>query len=229
MSTTYRDRIAASKSKLRSTAEPIAAALALAALAGSAQAATVYTIDNPQPYTNYGGLAFDPFTGDYEQDVWNIGAYPILAAMCGGTEVNHTGNVFFYQGDPSSWPSWVTESNNQDYTSLAPAGTVLDGSTSFGQTATYSSTDYDALSSSQPNYFAYKIDQGGGTHYGWVEFSMVPYASPYGTYNVSMATRFALGDNGESVIVGAAVPEPTSFALSIVAGGLLLTRRKRSA
>lgn len=227
MSTTYRDRIAASKSKLRSTAEPIAAALALAALAGSAQAATIYTIENPQLYVNDGGLAFNPFDGSYLEDTYDIGAFPILAAFCSGTEVNHTLNVSFYQGDPSSFPSWATGPDSVFYTSLAPAGTVLDGSTSFGATSLNNTADSGALSSSQPNYFAYKIDQGGGTHYGWVEFSMVPVTDEFGTFNYQMATRFALGDEGESMIVG--VPEPTSFALSIVAGGLLLTRRKRSA
>ena len=226
MSTTYRDRIAASKSKLRTTAEPIATALALAALAGSAQAATIYTIENPQPYViNGGGLAFNPFDGSYLEDTYQIGAFPILATHCGGSSVEHTSNVSFYQGDPSSFPSWVTGGDITSYTSLAPAGTVLDGSTSFGQTATYGYTDYGAPSTSQPNYFAYKIDQGGGTHYGWVEFSMVPVTGEFGTFNYQMATRFALGDEGESMIVG--VPEPTSFALSIVAGGLLLIRRKR--
>jgi hypothetical protein len=225
MSTTYRDRIAASKSKLRSTAEPVAAALALAALAGSAQAATIYTMENPQPYvTNYGGLAFNPFTGSYLEDTRTLGAFPILAANCGGSSVEHTGNVSFYQGDPSSFPSWVTGGEIPFYTSLAPAGTVLDGSTSFGQTEPFGYTN-GAPSTSQPNYFAYKIEQGGDTYYGWVEFSMVPVTDEYGTNNYAMATRFALSDKGESMIVG--VPEPTSFMFSIVAGGLLLTRRKR--
>jgi hypothetical protein len=226
MSTTYRDRIAASKSKLRTTAEPIATALALAALAGSAQAATIYTIENPQPYViNGGGLAFNPFDGSYLEDTYQIGAFPILAANSGGSNVEHASNVSFYQGDPSSFPTWATGPDSVFYTSLAPAGTVLDGSTSFGQTATIGNTDYDAPSTSQPNYFAYKIEQGGGTHYGWVEFSVVPVTGEFGTFNYAMATRFALGDEGESMIVG--VPEPTSFVFSIVAGGLLLIRRKR--
>jgi hypothetical protein len=227
LSANYRDRIAASKSKLRSTAEPIAAALALAALAGSAQAVTVYSIANPQPYVNGGGLAFNPFAGSYEHDIYDIGANPILAFTCGGLDFEHASNVSFYQGDLSAWPSWVIQYNNQaSYSDLVPAGTLLNGSTSFGQTATFGYTDSATSSSSQPNYFAYKIDQGGGTYYGWVEFSMVPNGVGFD----AVATRFALGANGEEVTVpGATSPVPeasTSLGLLALGAGGLLTRRR---
>lgn len=231
LSTNYRDRIAASKSKLRSTAEPIAAALALAALAGSAQAVTVYSIANPQPYVNGGGLAFDPFTGSYEQDTFDQGDNPILAFMSGGVDFLHDNNVSFYQGNPASWPLWVSQYNlSGSYLDLVPAGMSLNGSTSFTQTATYGTTDSTAFSSSQPNYFAYKIDQGGGTYYGWVEFSMVSNGFGFDT----VVTRFALGANGEEVTVGSAtspVPEASTSLglLALCAGGLTMRRRLRGA
>jgi hypothetical protein len=221
MSTNYRDRIAASKSKLRSTAEPIAAALALAALAGSAQAVTIYTVANPLPHGYNGGFAFDPFTGAYSQDAQNQGSNPIWVAFCGGFVNYQTGNVSFYKGDLASFPERASSGTGVTY--LAPAGTLLNDSTSFGATNAYTSNE---TFGSDLSYLAYKIDQGGATHYGWVELSK---EGPLVT-----AFRFALGEDGEEVTVGSAtspVPEASTSLglLALCAGGLTMRLRLKRA
>jgi hypothetical protein len=210
MSTTYRDRIAASKSKLRSTAEPVAAALALAALAGSAQAVTIYTVADPA--FNYMGLSINPFTGTYA----TLGTFPdatnpIMVGFCGGGTYSPNQSNLAWNGSGSN----VT---------MVTAGTLLDNTSTFGMTNTYGWGFGNSYSTVAPNYLTFKYSKQGTnsdeTYYGWVEFN-------YSSYQTQV-TRFALGSNDESVTVGA-VPEPSSFVFSIVAGGLLLTRRKRSA
>jgi hypothetical protein len=210
MSTTYRDRIAASKSKLRSTAEPVAAALALAALAGSAQAVTIYTVADPA--FNYMGLSINPFTGTYA----TLGTFPdatnpIMVGFCGGGTYSPNQSNLAWNGSGSD----VT---------MVSAGSLLDNTSTFGMTNTYGWGYSNSYSTVAPNYLTFKYSNQGTnsdeTYYGWVEFN-------YSSYQTQV-TRFALGSNDESVTVGA-VPEPSSFVFSIVAGGLLLTRRKRSA
>ena len=205
MSTTYRDRIASSKSALRSTAEPIVAALALAALAGSAQAVTIYTVANPT--FNYDGLAINPLTGSYTDYI--DAANPIQVGFCGGG---------IYNADQSN----LALSGTGSYVAMVTAGTVLDSTSTFGMTSSMGWGWNNVFSTVEPNYYTFKYSNQGTnsdeTYYGWVEFN-------YSSYQTQV-TRFALGSNEESVTVGA-VPEPSSFVFSIVAGGLLLTRRKR--
>ncbi len=207
MNTTYRDRIAASKSKLRSTAEPIAAALALATLAGTAQAVTVYTIDNPA--FDYHGQSINPLTGTYAA----VGTFPdatnpIMVGNCGG-------GIYV---DGQSNIAW----SGSDYiVTMVAAGTVLDSTSTFGMINTMGMGYSNVFSTDDPNYYAFKYSNQGPssdqTYYGWVEFDFSDY--------YTKVTRFALGTNNESVTVG--VPEPTSFVFSILAGGLMFTRRKR--
>jgi len=217
MSTTYRDRIATSRSKLRSTAEPIAAALALAALAGRAQAVTVYTVADPafgDPSFAFGGRSINPLTGTYGLiGTWADANNPITVGYCGGGFYIH-----------NSQSDLAFAGSGYELT-LEAAGTVLDDSISFGATNGYG-WEGSTLTDAAPNYYAFRyINQGVNhdeTYYGWVEFN----SDSSGLQTVTELTRFALGSNGESVTVGA-IPEPTSFVFSIVASGLLLTRRKR--
>jgi hypothetical protein len=74
------------------------------------------------------------------------------------------------------------------------------------------------------DYIGFSFDAGAGTQYGWVQVKMETGA-PHNAFTV---VAYAIGEVGEKITAGEAVPEPGSLGLLATGGiGLLLWRRRR--
>lgn len=215
----YRERIAAAKTRV---AQPLAAALALSAIAPVAEAA-VYTVAEPAA----NNLQFDPLDGSTSPGNFVVSPEnPLFFGACGGAFIVtesalHSGGNFFYVA-PST-PEWAK-------VATLDAGVTIDGSSIYydpGQFE-YSQTPA-AYDESTPRYVGFRYtNQGVGgneTYFGWIEFFMPDE-------NTAVVTRFAIGGDGQAIVTGSdvsAIPEPGSAALLVgaLALGAVGTRRRR--
>ena len=215
----FRDRIAASKNRV---AKPLAAALALGAVAPVAEAA-VYTIASPSA----SNLNIDPLDGST-----SLGAYsptadnPIFLGACLGAQIMldaslHGGSNFNFVTPPTDIFQNVQ---------LLAAGVTIDSLSNFHDSAAFEYSTWPAsYDESSLRYIGFRYtNQGVGSHetyFGWIEFTMP-------TVEQLFVTRFAIGGDGQAIVTGSdvsVVPEPGSAAL--LAGALALgvtgVRRRR--
>jgi len=80
-------------------------------------------------------------------------------------------------------------------------------------------------------YFGYKFTSGGNTLYGWGEMviDLNPYASGTAGYGFTF-TKLYYDDTGAPIVVGdtgSAVPEPSTWALAVLAAGGVTAYRAR--
>lgn len=210
----FKDRIAACKEAISASVPPIATATALAAIAGSAQAAvTVYNVTSPS--SSCTGWAFDPLDGSYAKGA-DTALNPIAVGQAS------TGRVTYSTSIGLAFAVVGTATN----LFLATPGTVIDSSEWFSNDG-YGTHAVASGGASMYLAFRYRNPASlpAGDYYGWVEFSH------HATFRMwSTLTRFALGGLNEPVAVGqvSSIPEPagTLATFSLVAGSLALRRRK---
>ncbi|KAF0092991.1 MAG: hypothetical protein E1N59_3248 [Puniceicoccaceae bacterium 5H] len=213
MSTTanYRDRLTARKQRLRAPAAT-AAALALGAIASSAQAAITYDLT---PGITGMAISINPLTGAIATGSGTTSeTYPIAAAIC-----NY--NILGYN---------TGAAGSSLYGSFLSEGDVVDSSLSYESNYLY----FGTVAESEPFYVGFSFtNQGAGSdeaYYGYLEMQSI------GVYEIELI-GYAFGGDNEAVTVGpvaaGVVPEPSTYA-AILGGVALLgavgyRRRQRSA
>jgi len=85
------------------------------------------------------------------------------------------------------------------------------------------------LSRGDTGYFGYKFTSGGNTLFGWGEMVIDPAASGTAGYGFTF-TKLYYDDTGAPIVVGdtgSAVPEPSTWALAVLAAGGVTAYRAR--
>ena len=215
----FRDRIAASKNRV---AKPLAAALALGAAAPVAEAA-IYTIASP----SVSNRNIDPLDGSSALGSFSPNAdNPIFLGACIGAQVMLDASLHGSSNFNFVTPPTDIFQNIQ----LLDAGATIDASSNFYDPGMFEySTAPVTYDGSTLRYIGFRYtNQGVGlneTYFGWIEFTMP-------ANDQLIVNRFAIGGNGQAIITGSdvsVVPEPGSAAL--LAGALALgaagARRRR--
>lgn len=215
----FRDRIAASKNRI---AQPLAAALALGAIAPAADAA-VYTVASPSA----SNLNIDPLDGSSAVGAYSpSAANPIFLGACMGAQVMLDASLHGSSNFNFVTPPTDIFQNIQ----LLDAGVTIDASSNFYDPSAFEySTSPLSYDESTLHYIGFRYtNQGVGldeTYFGWVEFTMP-------ADDQLVVTRFAIGGDGQAIVTGSdvsAIPEPGSAALLVGALALGTTgvRRRR--
>lgn len=205
--TSYKERISRKKNNLRGAATTAGAALAMSAIASSAEAAITYHLT---PGVSGAYFRFNPITGETNtSNITSDTQYPIGAGFCGSqllVDVQGFDNSTVHLG-------------------LLNESDVVDGNLSFTTNNYFIS--FAPYTTDSTYYIGFRFEQQGTgndeTYYGYFE---VLSSSSFGT---GQLVGYAIGGDNESVPVQP-VPEPATIAYGLGAlamVGYLLFKRFR--
>jgi len=177
---------------------------------------------------------------------------PPTTAGFNSLDIDGDGTIEFALGDYSSGAAFLTSGNGRFVAAASAAkgfqklssGFVV-GSTMPGSFKFFSSpqpffpvTAFSAIAATaaaqgwsmgDTGYFGYKFTSGGNTLFGWGEMVIDPAASGTAGYGFTF-TKLYYDDTGAPIVVGdtgSAVPEPSTWALAVLAAGGVTAYRAR--